>query len=513
MSLFRSAFTVSGFTLGSRILGYIRDVMIAAFAGAGVLSDAFFVAFRLPNFFRQISAEGAFNAAFVPIFSGKISVEGKEDALNFAQKSMAWMCLFLVILVIIVEIFMPTAMLLLAPGFIDNPEQFDLAVLLGRIMFPYLLFISMVALCSGMLQSFGKFAVAAAVPMLLSGSMIVGLWLFADKAQTPVHVLAYAVLVAGVLQWLVMLYAIKKAGFSFSLALPKWDDEIKVLLKRMGPGIVGGGVMQLNVWVNTVIATTLVPGAVSYLYYADRLAQFPLALIGTAIGTALLPTLSVQFKQAKLEQAITTQNRAMEMGILFALPAAIALAVLAEPIISLLFERGAFTASDSAASAAALTAYALGVPAFILVKIFIPSFFAAGDTKTPVLIALACLVFNVTLNLILMQFIGHVGLALSTAISSWLNVSLLIFILKKHKRYHIDREALKRLSLIFCSSLVMGVVLYILHHYLKDFAAKGSFYLLLEVVALSTVGAITYFLVTHFSGGFTLGELKARFHR
>ncbi len=314
MSLFRSAFTVSGFTLGSRILGYVRDVMIAAYAGAGPLTDAFFVAFRLPNFFRQISAEGAFNAAFVPLFSGKLSVEGKEKAIEFAQKSMGLMFMVLLVVVVLVEWCMPAVMLLLAPGFADDAAQFELVVLLGRIMFPYLLFISLVALCCGVMQSFGRFAVAAAVPMLLSSSMIVGLFFFSTKTQTPVHAMAYAVFVAGILQWFVMLLALKRVGLSLSLKLPKLDQEIKTLLKRMGPGIVGGGVMQLNVWVNTVIATTLVPGAVSYLYYADRLAQFPLALIGTAIGTALLPTLSVQLKEHKTAQAIATQNRAVEMG-------------------------------------------------------------------------------------------------------------------------------------------------------------------------------------------------------
>lgn len=511
MSLFRSAFTVSSFTLGSRILGYIRDVMIAAFAGAGALTDAFFVAFRLPNFFRQISAEGAFNAAFVPLFSGKISIDGKEKAIEFAQKSMLFMFLVLLILVTIVEIFMPQVMMLLAPGFADDSEQFALVVLLGRIMFPYLLFISLVALCCGVMQSFGKFAVAAAVPMLLSGSMIVALPLFAEQAETPVHVLAYAVLVAGVLQWLVMWVAVKRMGLSFSLALPKIDDDIKQLLRRMGPGIIGGGVMQLNVWVNTVLATTLLPGAVSYLYYADRLAQFPLALIGTAMGTALLPALSVQLKQGHFSEAITTQNRAFELTMLFALPAAIALALLAQPIISLLFERGEFSSADSLASAHALTAYALGVPAFILVKIFIPSFFAAGDTKTPVKIALICLVFNVTLNLILMQFLGHVGLAISTALSSWLNVMMLVIILKKRNRYEMDQEARDRTVKMLVAALCMGGAIFGLYQPMQDFSHESSLHLLLTVGGLSAFGAVLYFTITHLSGGFKLYELKERF--
>jgi putative peptidoglycan lipid II flippase len=361
------------------------------------------------------------------------------------------------------------------------------------------------------MNSLGRFALAAAIPMLLSGSMIVGLWLFTPYAQTPVHVLAFSVLVSGVLQATVMLYALKRAGFSFSLKFPHMDQDIKTLLKRMGPGVLGGGVMQINVWINTVIATTLLPGAVSYLYFADRLAQFPLALIGTAIGIALLPALSAQLKQGKLEQALDTQNRALEMALLFAIPAAVALGILAEPIMKLLFERGAFLAADTKATATALAAFSLGIPAFVLTKIFIPPFFAVGDTKTPVKIAIICLIFNVVMNLILMQFIAHVGLALSTSLSSWLNVALLVFILYRRKHFKLDTLAGKRLPLIVGSAVCMGAVLWFAKEWLDTLKEPSSMMFLASLGAISALAGITYFSVVHLTGGFRIQELRKSF--
>jgi putative peptidoglycan lipid II flippase len=303
MSLFKSAFTVGSFTLCSRILGYIRDILIAATLGATYTADAFFVAFRLPNFFRTLSAEGAFNAAFVPLFAGKLELEGKKNAFTFASHVLSFMAAILLVLTIVMQIFMPAVMYILAPGFIDQPEKFDLAVHFGRIVFPYLLFISLMSLLSGILNSLGKFAAAAAAPIWLNLCSIFALTVLAKYTTNPAVVLSWAVVTSGLIQLVWVVVIAYKNGIFLHISIPKMDNDVKTLLKRMVPGIIGGGVTQINLWINTVIATT-VAGAVSYLYYADRLVQFPLAIIGTAMGTALLPTLSKQIRGKKLEQAI-----------------------------------------------------------------------------------------------------------------------------------------------------------------------------------------------------------------
>jgi len=508
MSLFKSAFIVGAFTFISRIFGYVRDVFIAAFLGAGPIADAFFIAFRLPNFFRQLSAEGAFNAAFIPLFSGELASNGKNKAINFAEKVFSFMAIFTIIITIIVEISMPGIMVILAPGFLDNPEQFDLAVALSRISFIYFIFVSLVSLLGGMLNSLGKFAAAAAAPIILNLCMIGSLLYMSEYTITPAHALVWGIAGAGMVQLLWLLGAGYKVGIRLKLRLPRIDESIKTLLKRMGPGIVGGGVMQINIWINTVIAT-LIPGAVSYLYYADRFVQFPLAIIGTAVGVALLPALSKQRKENDIEKAIYTQNRALEIVLLFALPASVALIVISQPIISVMFERGAFTYRDSLATAAALSAYAIGLPAFVMVKIFAPSFFSVGDTKTPVKIALLCLTVNVILNLILIHPLGHVGLAISTSFSSWLNAMLLQRMLTKHDLYKSDMVLNKRIPKLILSTLLMGLILWWEHLLLIDYSLSDDLsHKVLSLVILILTGAISFFLLTQITKAYKVNDIK-----
>lgn len=507
MSLFKSAFTVGSLTLCSRLLGYTRDILIASILGAGGLADAFFVAFRLPNFFRQLSAEGAFNNAFVPLFSGKLNAHGKKKAVAFAEHVLSFMLVVLLVVTVVMEIFMPAVMHVLAPGFVDDAEQFATVVTFGRIVFPYLLFISLAALFGGMLNSLGKFAAFAAAPILLNICTITTLLFLVRFAQTPAHALSWAVAFAGVAQLVWMLVAAKRHGVFLKLGLPRLDSEVRTLLRRMVPGIIGGGVTQINLWVNTLIAT-LLPGAVSYLYYADRLAQFPLAIIGTAMGTALLPSLSRSIREKNNHQAIATQNKALELVLLLTLPAAAGLIVLAQPLIAVMFERGQFGAMETAATAQALIAYGVGLPAFVMIKIFAPGFFANGDTKTPVQIAAVCLVINVVLSLTLISSLGHVGLAIATSVSSWVNALLLSLVLSRRGLYKVDKRLLTHVPRIILAAALMVLLLLVLKFYFSDYFAATLWIKATALMAFIISGMAAFFIALRLVSGYTAGDIK-----
>jgi putative peptidoglycan lipid II flippase len=289
--------------------------------------------------------------------------------------------------------------------------------------------------------------------------------------------------------------------------MPKMDKDVKLLLKRMVPGIIGGGVTQINLWINTVIATTMA-GAVSYLYYADRLVQFPLSIIGTAMGTALLPTLSKQIIGKKFKEAVETQNNALEMVMISTIPAAVALFIIAEPLISVMFERGKFTSYETHATATALMAYSFGLPAFVMVKIFVPGFFANGDTKTPVIIAGMCLLLNVTLSLILIRLMGHTGLAIATSVSAWLNTGLLCAILIKRRLYYADKSLNKRLIKVVISSLLMGVLLYYMQQGLAQYLRADFTMKSMAVLALIITGMASYILIANLTGATKVADIR-----
>lgn len=507
MSLFKSTVTVGGYTLLSRIVGYIRDIFIAAALGASPLADAFFVAFRLPNFFRALSAEGAFNSAFVPIYSGKLATDGKEKATIFASHALSFMFVVLVIFSIIMMIFMPYVTRLLAPGFSDNPEQFEVAVYFSRIVFPYLLLISMVSLYGGVLNSMGRFAPAAAATIWLNVVMILSIEYLARFTQTPAHALSWGVLIAGVVQLLWMMYAAYQSDIILKLEKPTMEEDLKKMLKRMVPGLIGGGITQINLCVNTLLATTMA-GAVSYLYYADRMVQFPLALTGTAMGTVLLPTLSRQIKQNLIDESIKTTNRAMEMVLLFTIPASAAFMVMAVPLIGVMFERGAFDHTATIETAKGLIAYSFGLPAFVLIKIFTPGFFASGDTKTPVKIAMLCLVVNVTVSLSLIGYIGYVGLAIATGVSSWLNTILLCTILVKRGMYKFEEGLIKRMMNIIFSSAVMAGALMLIEFLAADYMHQGFVEKLMVITVMIISGVAVFFITTAVTGGYKPRDLK-----
>ena len=510
--MFRSVATVGAWTMASRILGFARDMLIAAKIGAGPLSDAFFVALRLPNLFRQLFGEGAFNAAFLPAFSGTYAAEGPAKARALANALAGLMTLVLSGIVLLGIVFMPQLLFVLAPGFVGEALRFPLAVELTRITFPYLLFICLAALVSGVLNGMDRFAAAAAAPVLFNLVTMAALIGLTPFVATPAHALAWGVAVSGVLQLGMLLVAARVAGMVINpLSLPRLTPEVRAVLRRMGPGLVGAGVTQVNLAIGIIIASLLPAGAVSYLYYADRISQLPLGVIGAAVGTALLPLLSRQLRTGQPLSAHRSQNRAIELSLAFALPAALAMAVLAEPIIQTLFERGAFGAEATAATALALVAYAAGLPAFVLVKALTPGFFARGDTATPVKVAMGVVVLNLGLNLALTPLLGHVGIALATSAASWANVLMLGALLMRRRRLVLDRRLRRAVSRLAGAAGVMALVLLALEAAI--FPLTGGLAQLAGLAVLVGTGLGVYFATAQLFGGLDLREARQMLRR
>src|SRR5271156_4768380 len=492
MTLLRSVATVGSYTLLSRVMGFVRDILTAALLGAGPVADAFFVAQRLPNLFRSLFAEGAFSAAFVPLFAGAIAEHGKEAARAFAEDTLAVLLAALLAFVLLGEIFMPVVMRLIAPGFGDDPDKFALAVALARITFPYLLFIALVALQGGVLNSVDRFAAAAATPILLNLFLIAALLMMDRCGWHDGRALAWAVCAAGFAQFLWLLFSCARAGLALRLPLPRLTQGVRRTLGGMAPATIGAGVTQLNLLISTALASLLPSGSVSYLYYADRLNQLPLGVVGIAVGTAILPSLSRHVRLGHLSDAVATQNRGIELAVLLTLPAAIALGVLATPILSALFERGAFGPTDTAATAAALTAYAAGLPAFVLIKVLAPAFFARHDTATPVKVAVVVVAVNLCLTLVLMQFLAHVGIALATTAAGWLNALTLLALLIRRRHFGFDRRARRTLPRVGAAALGMGAVLVALRMALAPMLAGPTMSQLGALVALIGAGLATF---------------------
>lgn len=510
----KSFFTMSGFTLLSRLSGFARDMAIAAVLGAGTMADVFFVALRFPNLFRRIFAEGAFSASFVPIFSAVLATEGKEKAKEFAERAFSVLLFSLLAFSIFLIILMPEVMHLITPGFVKDKEKFELAVLLTQVTFPYLFFISLASLYTGILNSIDRFAVGAAAPVLLNVCCIIALLFFADVMETPAHSLSLAVSISGFLQLLWLFFDAKKVGFALRVKLPKLTRDVKKFLKKMMPGILGAGVIQINLFIDTIIASFIAEGSISYLYYADRVNQLPLSLIGTAMGVALLPMLARQISEKKMDEVITTQNRALEFVLFLCLPCTIALILLANTITIVLFERGQFEADNALATAYALIAFAVGLPAFVMTKIFTTSFFADGDTSTPVRLSIICLITNTVLNIAFiylfpaMGFMPHIGIALATSLSSWLNVFMLAKILFRHEKFKFDDKIKHRVPRIIFATLIMGFVIFVIQMQLHSWIMAGEIKRIMAFLVIAGAGGISFFATTHFTGAYDLRELK-----
>jgi putative peptidoglycan lipid II flippase len=518
MSLLRSAATVGSLTLVSRFFGFARDVLMANVVGAGLVAQAFVIAFRFPNLFRALFAEGAFNSAFVPLFAKQLQAEGGANAKAFAENVLAVLFTGLLVFTVAAIIAMPLVIYAIAWGFAADAEKFALSVSLTRITFPYLFFMSLTALISGVLNSLHRFTAAAFAPILLNIVLVTTLALANSMGwgQTPStgYALAFGVLLAGLLQLSLVWWACAEAGFTLKLRRPRLDPRVKRLLWLSVPGIVSGGITQVNLLVATQIAS-MFDRAVSYLYYADRIYQLPLGVVGVAIGVVLLPDLSRKLRSGESVLAMSVHNRALELALFFTVPAAVAIVIIARPIIIALFEHGAFLRTDSLATAAALSAFAVGLPAFVLIKVFAPGFFAREDTATPMRFALVSVLVNLSAAISLSYFWRHVGIAAATAIAAWVNALLLGLTLLRRGHFLPDAELRRRAPAMLLACLLMAAVLL-----LGRWLTQGSFEIdtsklasALALLFLVSSGAAAYLLACHVTGAMTLRELAAMMRR
>jgi putative peptidoglycan lipid II flippase len=508
MNLARAIATVGGFTLLSRLTGFARDILIAGLVGAGMVSDAFFVAFKFPNLFRRLFAEGAFNAAFVPLFSGRLENDGQVAAQRFAEEALAVLLAVLLLFVAFMQIIMPWAMLIFAPGFTGIPGKFDLAVTLARLTFPYLLLVSLVSLLAGILNSLGKFAAAAAAPIILNLGLIASLLGLTPFMPSPGHALALGTSLSGVLQVFWLLLACRKTGVSLQLLRPRLSPELSLLLKRILPGAIGAGAYQINLIIDTIVASLLAEGAVSYLYYADRINQLPLGVVGIAVGTALLPLMSRQLRAGQNEAAMHSQNRAIEFALLLTLPAMAALAALAYPIVVVLFERGAFGHEASQATGTILSFLAIGLPAYVLVKALTPAFFAREDTATPVKIGMATMGLNAVLTAIFAYLFGYLGIAVATAIAAWMNAGALFIISRQRGFLTLDAQLKKRGPRILLASTLMGGAVYGASHFATSWLAGPLWLKATTLAGLVGLGFILFAALALMLGAASLADLR-----
>lgn len=493
----------------SRVLGLIRDLTIAATLGAGPVAEAFVLAFSLPNLFRRFFAEGAFNMAFVPMFSKKL--EGKSDAHIFARDAMSMLLLVLLLFCAVAIVAMPWLVWFMASGFVGN-ERFDLAVVFGRIAFPYIVFISIAALLSGVLNSAGHFRAAAAAPVLLNVLFIFTLALGARLGWDMGLTLAWTVPVAGVAQMALVWIAAARAGYVLLPRIPRMTPDLKRLALIAAPAALAGGVVQINLVVGRQVASYF-EGATAWLYYADRLYQLPLGVVGIAIGIVLLPDLSRKLRADDAAGGQSAFNRAAELSLALTVPCAVALVAMPNALVSVLFERGSFLASDTAATALATAVYGLGLPAFVLQKVYQPLFFAREDTKSPFRYAVVALIVNVGVAIGLSPVVGYVAAAMGATIAGWAMLACLWWGARRFEgASQWDAQLLRRAWRIGVASLGMGVVLYGAVYVLQDaLVASGLRYAALSVVI--AVGMASYCIFGQLIGAFSLRELKASFRR
>jgi len=509
-SLGRAVATVGGYTLLSRVVGFIRDIVLSAVLGSGAVADAFFVAFKLPNFFRRLFAEGAFSAAFVPLFARELQGSGREQALAFARQAHAVLLLALLPFSVILIAAMPWVLAVIAPGLRGDQTTFDLAVTLGRISFPYLVFISLASLYGGVLNGIDRFAEVAVTPVLLNLALIGAVLGLTPFLPNSGYAAAIGVAIAGLLQWLWLLLSCQRDGVGMKLVRPRWTEKVARLVKLATPVAIGSGAQQVSVVLDVIWASLMPVGTISALYYADRIAQLPLGVVGIAVGTALLPLLSRQLRAGHDDAAMANQNRAIEFGMLFSLPSMVALLLLAQPIIHILFERGLFTADDTVRSAAALAAYAYGLPAFVLVKALTPAFFAREDTRTPLYIAVGSIVVNAVLNTAFMFWtsLDQTGIALATSISAWLNTLLLAAVLLQRKHWVPDRRLIDRFLRTVVASLGMGAALWGGLIVLRSALAQGTLAGIAALAGIIVLGGAAYASFGMVLGVIRIAELR-----
>ena len=520
MRLLRNFATVGGYTAASRVLGFFRDILVAGVLGAGPVADAFFVAFKLPNLFRRLFAEGAFNSAFVPLFARVRAEEGDDGSDLFAASVLSWLLVVVLAFTALAEIFTPLLVLALAPGFADGGHV-DLAVFFTRICFPYLAAMSLVAFLSGILNTLDRFAAAAFAPVLLNIVLISALLLAGAlglSQEAAATVLACGVFLAGIVQAALLWRAVRRTGVRLTLPRPRPGPRLKRLLSLGLPGVAAGGITQINIVAGTIIASFW-PGAVSYLYYADRLYQLPLGIVGIAIGVALLPELSRRLRAGDDGGALWTQNRALEFSLMLTLPAAAALIVVPLEIIVPLFERGAFERGDAAMTAAALSAYGFGLPAFVLIKVFSPAYFAREDTRTPMIFAGISMVVNVAGSVTFAFALAddglpHVGIAAATSLAGWVNAILLFAGLVRRGDFHADASLWWRLLGFLAASLALMIVATAVARGLSGwFFGAGLLHAAAALALLVGASLLVFAVVCEISGAIGVRDLMRAFRK
>jgi putative peptidoglycan lipid II flippase len=491
----RAAGVVGLYTMLSRIFGFLRDMVVAAFFGAGLVTDAFFVAFRIPNLLRRLLGEGSLTVSFVPVFTEYLHKKTKAEALELANIAFTILSIILVVVSIAGVIFSPLIVTVMAPGFTKVPAQYELTVFLNRLMFPYIFFISLVALCMGILNSLRHFAAPALSPVVLNISMILATLTLRDFFGEPIVALAVGVMIGGILQLAMQWPFLVRMGIRLKPAFNFAHPGIKKIGMLMLPAVFGAAVYQINVLVGTILASFLPRGSVSYLYYADRIVELPLGVFAIAVGTATLPSFSDQISRGNFEEFKKTLAFSMRLILFITIPAMIALIVLREPIISVLFQRGQFDATSTILTAQALFFYAVGLWAFSVIRVIVSAFYSLQDTKTPMKAAIVALVVNVVFSLMLMFPLKHGGLALATSIASAVNVILLTVILTKKIGCFMDRDFYGAVLRMILASVVMGMAI-ILVDWIFPWKTGGSFQDRLSFLVMAmAVGAATFFSV------------------
>ncbi len=512
MAFFRSLSTVTGLTLLSRLLGYARDVFIGSTFGDSGVSDAFFVALRLPNVFRRLFAEGALNSSFVPIFTEVYEKEGKDKALRFVGLVFSTLAVILLLLVGIFECGMPWVMSIIAMGFKSDMDKFNLAINFGYLTFPYIFFIALASLCAGVLNSLNRFFAATAAPIILNLFAILAVVFYSTHIIQAGYALSLSISLAGIVQFLWVFAACWRANVPVRVTRIQMTPKLKLLLKRMLPGIAGGGVYQFNLLISDMIAS-FVPMAISYLSYADRINQFPLSLIGIAMGTVLLPIFSRQVQGNRHEEAAYMQNRALQFSFVLTLPASTALAIISLPIIVTLFEHNKFTHEMSINVAQVLSILSFALPANVVVKILSASFFANGDTRSPVKAAIVSMISNIVFNILLFQMLSYLGIALASTLSSWINMTLLFYWLKKKERLHFDDRLKKTFPLLCLASTGMGIFLWEASTILLPYFSGHFLRSLMSLTLLISGGLVIYLLLLKLTKAFTYKEFSQAMHR
>ena len=506
MNLLSSATVFSFFTLISRILGYLRDILIAIFLGASIFADAFFVAFRIPNTFRRLFAEGSFNAAFIPSYTSA-KIEGKKKGKKFANDVLSSLLIILLFLVTLAEIFTPYLIYIIAPGFLEDQVKFNLAVELTRITFPFLLFVSLSSFFSGILNSNNKFAAAAAAPIILNVILIISLIFSYMHGLDYAKQLSYGVTIAGIIQLIFLIYVTKKfykPTLHFGL---RFSSKVKFFFKKLLPSILSSGVTQINILVGTIIAS-FQSGAVSYLYYADRVYQINLAIAGIAVGTVSLPVLSRAFKMKNLKIISNIQNKSFELSLLFSIPASFGLIFASDEIVNALFGYGSFSLKDVKMTAAALKFFGYGVPAFALIKILSNFFFARDNTKTPFYISALIVFLNILISVSFFNEIGFIIIPIATSISTWVGVFIYIYLLNSKKILLLKNQLMINfIKMLFSTIIMMSILLFFLDKFANYLDYNYIYKAVYLILIVSFVGML-YLLSCYLLGIFKLKNYK-----